>query len=182
MLSMLRTLRGRPGRAHTMPQAALVASSCIGMVSASAFASCLATYSAPSTCLRNFNPFSNSLSFIVMLLLFSFRLDTCVADHFAPLRDLGFYISGEFFPRVSDRLEALVGESLAKRGVAENFQDPFVQARDGCGRRVRGCEQPVPGRGLVAGHAPLGDRRQLGHRPRAPRAGHGDGNELARPH
>src|SRR5437660_6349754 len=66
MFSMLRILRGSPGRVHTMPHADLVASICIGIVSASAFLSCLSTYAAPSTRLRNFRPCSNSLSLIEM--------------------------------------------------------------------------------------------------------------------
>ena len=43
IFSMLRIRRGSPGRVQTMPQADFVASSCMGMVSASAFASCLST-------------------------------------------------------------------------------------------------------------------------------------------
>src|SRR5256885_11364361 len=64
MFNMLRILRGSPGRVHTMPQADLVASICIGMVNASAVLSCFSTYAAPSTRLRNFRPCSNSLSLI----------------------------------------------------------------------------------------------------------------------
>src|SRR5438093_1616093 len=66
IFSMLRIRRGSPGRDHTIPQADLVASICIGMLNASAVLSCLSTYAAPSTRLRNFRPCSNSLSLIEM--------------------------------------------------------------------------------------------------------------------
>ena len=67
IFSMLRIRRGSPGRDHTIPQADLVASICIGMVNASAVLSCFSTYAAPSTRLRNFSPCSNSLSLISTL-------------------------------------------------------------------------------------------------------------------
>src|SRR6266478_7470159 len=66
IFSMLRIRRGSPGRDHTIPQADLVASICIGMLNASAVLSCLSTYAAPSTRLRNFRPCSKSLSLIEM--------------------------------------------------------------------------------------------------------------------
>src|SRR5882672_909882 len=157
MFSMLRTLRGRPGRDHTIPHADLVASSCMGSENASAFASCRSTYAAPSTCLRNFNPFSNSLSFIVILLLESFGPDAGVADHFAPFRDLGFDVRGEFLRRVPHGLEALVGEFLAQSALREDLHHALVQPRDRCAGRVRRREQPVPGGCFVSGHARLGE-------------------------
>ncbi len=86
----------------------------------------------------------------------------------------------EFFRRAADGLEALFGELFVERRIGEDFHDPFVQPGDHGPRRVRRREQPVPGRGLVAGHARLRDRRQLGQSVRALCARDRDRRELPR--
>src|SRR6266568_3624802 len=152
MFSMLRIRRGSPGRAHTMPHADLVASICMGIVSSSAFLSCLSTYSAPSTCLRSFSPCSNSLSLISILPLF--RLDPRFAHEPALLFEFRLDVSGELLRRGARlQLYAALEETVVQIRRTHRVCNSPIQSHQDLARGSRRRHEAVEGDVLVARHA-----------------------------
>src|SRR6266704_1066659 len=179
MFSMLRIRRGSPGRAHTMPHADLVASICMGIVSSSAFLSCLSTYSAPSTCLRSFSPCSNSLSLISMLpmtaipggsrsIILLFRLDARFAHEPALLFEFRLDVSGELLRRGARlQLYAALEETVVQIRRTHRVCNSPIQSHQDLARGSRRRHESVEGDVLVARHARFIEGGHLGKKWRA---------------
>src|SRR5437870_9299135 len=127
IFSMLRIRRGSPGRDHTIPQADLVASICIGMLNASAVLSCLSTYAAPSTRLRNFRPCSNSLSLIEMPPELSPREASFLIERGGRDKRIIVFLS---FGRYNDEREILRGPAM-KAKKKQQGDSPMNELRAG---------------------------------------------------
>src|SRR5712691_12910545 len=193
MLSMLRILRGSPGRVHTMPQADLVASICMGIVSSSAFLSCLSTYSAPSTCLRSFSPCSNNLSLIAMLPMTAipggsrsiiplFRLDPRLAHEPALFFEFRFDVRGELLRRGARlQLDAALEETVVQIRRAHRVCNSPIQPHQDLARGSRRRHEAVEGDVLVARHARLIEGGHLGKKWRAPETRDRERPQLPRP-
>src|SRR5438876_6670105 len=127
IFSMLRIRRGSPGRDHTIPQADLVASICIGMLNASAVLSCLSTYAAPSTRLRNFRPCLNSLSLIEMPPELSPREASFLIERGGRDKRIIVFLS---FGRYNDEREILRGPAM-KAKKKQQGDSPMNELRAG---------------------------------------------------
>src|SRR6266700_3685024 len=90
------------------------------------------------------------------------RLDIGLADHLAPLRRVAADAGCEFLRRAGDRVdEARSKHAVAECRIDEDALRLYIDLLHDGGRRAGGCEQPVPGAGLVARQPAFGQRRHV---------------------
>src|SRR5262249_9077618 len=100
------------------------------------------------------------------------RLDAGVLDHLAPALFLLAEVTVELGWRARDQDQALVHAELFEGLCLHRVGGRLVEAVDDPRRRLGRRKQAVPGFGVIAGHAGLGDRGQIWEGRRAFRRSH----------
>src|SRR5262245_31749847 len=109
----------------------------------------------------------------------SVNLGPRAADDLGPLGRLALHQRQELLRRAAVGLGVELPVAFHDVGSREGRLDLLPQSGSHFGRQLRRPDHAAPGHGLVARHAGLGDRRQVGEHRRAPRARHRDAAHTA---